>query len=154
MTPQRLVRLTPPPQRYPLVSQLGPLGALRTAPACARGHVKDTLNTWGMPAYGELAELLISEMVTNAVEASTGEQGHPVYVGGRLPVIVVRLVAVPEGLLLEVWDSATTVPEVKNAATADVRGRGMFLVETLASRWSWRTDPNWPGKCVWAELQE
>src|SRR5260370_11765707 len=82
----RPVRPTPPPktqpQRYPLVSELAPLGALKTAPGCARGHVKNTLTTWGMAAYIEVTELLISEMVTNAVEASTKKDGHPIYIGG------------------------------------------------------------------------
>jgi hypothetical protein len=154
--PQRPVRPTPPAmpsQRYPLVSQLAPLGALKTAPGAARGHVKSTLTTWNMAAYIEMAELLISEMVTNSVEASTGEQGHPIYVMGRLPVIVVRLVGIPDGVVLEVWDSVPTLPEVKSPEGMAERGRGMFLVETLAFRWSWKTDPNWPGKCVWAELR-
>lgn len=138
--------------RYPLVSQLAPLAALTTAPGCARGHVKATLTKWGMSAYEEVAELLISEMVTNAVEASTDEQGHPIYVNGRMPLIVVRLVAIPDGVVLEVWDFMPTLPEVKNAAPLEEHGRGLFLVETLSHRWAWRTAPDWPGKCVWCEL--
>ena len=142
----------PMPVRYPLVSQLAPLGALKTAPGTARGHVKSTLTTWDMAAHIEVAELLISEMVTNAAEASTDDKGQPIYLGGRLPVIVVRLVGIPELVVLEVWDSIPTLPVVKNAATTNERGRGMFLVETLSARWAWRADPNWPGKCVWCEL--
>jgi hypothetical protein len=33
-------------------------------------------------------------------------------------------------------------------------GRGLQLVDTLAYRWNWKTAPDWPGKCVWAELRE
>jgi anti-sigma regulatory factor (Ser/Thr protein kinase) len=156
-TAQRPVRPTPPPlpqpQRYPLVSTLTPLGALPTAPGVARGHVKDTLTTWDMASYIEVAELLISEMVTNAAEASTDKQGYPIYVNGRMPLIVVRLVATGNSVVLEVWDYMPTLPEVKNPDDLAERGRGMFLVETLASRWAWRTTPEWPGKCVWAELR-
>jgi anti-sigma regulatory factor (Ser/Thr protein kinase) len=142
----------PQPPRYPLVSQLAPLGALTTAPGCARAHVKDTLKKWGLSAYEEVAELLISEMVTNAVEASADEHGHPIYVNGRMPLIVVRLVATGDGVVLEVWDFMPSLPEVQTPAAMEERGRGMFLVETLSYRWAWRTAPDWPGKCVWAEL--
>jgi hypothetical protein len=143
----------PEPRRYPLVSELTPLGALPTAPGAARGHVKSTLITWKLTGYLEVAELLISEMVTNAVQASTKEDDRPIYIAGRLPVVVVRLVAVPDAVVLEVWDSMPTLPEVKTPEALAERGRGMLLVDALAFRWSWRTDTSWPGKCVWAELR-
>jgi hypothetical protein len=130
-----------------------PLGALTTAPGAARGHVRDTLAAWGLSAYEEVAELLISEMVTNAVAASTDDSGQPVYVGDRLPVVVVRLVATGQGVVLEVWDVVPTAPVVQQAAPSDEHGRGMVLIEALAYQWSWRTAPDWPGKCVWAELR-
>jgi anti-sigma regulatory factor (Ser/Thr protein kinase) len=139
--------------RYPLVSQMTPLGALKTAPGCARAHVKNTLKKWELSAYEEVAELLISEMATNAVEASTDEKGHPIYVNGRMPLIVVRLVATGEGVVLEVWDFMPTIPEMKTPATLEERGRGLFLVDTLSYQWAWKTAPDWPGKCVWAELR-
>lgn len=107
-----------------------------------------------MSAYKEVAELLTSELVTNAVEASTDEHGHPVYVGGSLPVIIFRLLANRDGLVLEVWDLMPTAPTVGNATTCDERGRGLFVVDTLAYQWDWKTVPDWPGKCVWAELRQ
>jgi hypothetical protein len=139
---------------YPLVSTMPPLGALRTAPGSARAHLRNTLAEWHMSAYEEVAELLTSEIVTNAVEASTDEYGHPVYVGGRLPVIIFRLLAYRDGLVLEVWDLNPTAPTIGNAATYDEHGRGLLLVDTLAHKWDWKTAPDWPGKCVWAELRE
>lgn len=158
MIPQPQQPASPPtssrrPVQYPLVSELSPLGALPTAPGCARGHVRDTLKRWDLSSYKEIAELLVSEMATNAVEASTDEQGCPIYVDGRLPVVIVRLVASGHGLVLEVWDMMPTAPVVRNAAAYDEHGRGMFLVETLAYQWGWKTAPSWPGKCVWAELR-
>jgi hypothetical protein len=93
-------------------------------------------------------------MVTNAVAASTDKEGHPIYVGGRMPELIVRLVTTGYGVVLEVWDPMPTVPAVQNAATDDEHGRGMFLIETLAYRWAWKTAPDWPGKCVWAELRQ
>lgn len=146
----RVAALSP---RYPLVSQLAPLGALPTAPGCARAHVRSTLARWEMSAYEEVAELLISEMVTNAVEASTDDSGQPIYVGDRMPVVVVRLVAIEDGLVLEVWDVMPTVPVLQQTSTWDDRGRGLLLLQALAHRWNWTTVPDWPGKCVWAELR-
>ena len=99
-----------------------------------------------------MAELLTSELVTNAVEASTDECGRPVYVNGHIALVVFRMLANRDGLVLEVWDMMPTAPEVRQATLNDEHGRGLLLVETLASRWDWRTVPDWPGKCVWAEI--
>lgn len=139
--------------RYPLVSQMTPLGALQTAPGCARAHLRDTLAEWQMTAYEEVAELLTSELVTNAVLASTDEQGHPVYVNGHMAVVIFRMVANPDGLVLEAWDLVPTAPVMRQPGTWDESGRGLLLVHTLAERWDWKTATNWPGKCVWAELR-
>jgi hypothetical protein len=67
------------------VSQLAPIGALPTAPGRARAHVRATLDQWGQSALAAVAELLISEMVTNAVKASANDDGQPAYLAGRLP---------------------------------------------------------------------
>jgi hypothetical protein len=130
-----------------------PLGTLPTAPGCARAHVRDTLEQWGLSAYAEVAELLISEMVTNAVEASTDERGQPVYLNGQMPVIVLRLVATQHRVVLEVWDTMPTLPAMRQPGALEEHGRGLLLVDTLAFRWAWKTVPDWPGKCVWAELR-
>lgn len=139
------------PGRYPLVSQMTPLGALTSAPGAARAHLRNTLAEWNMTAVQEVAELLASELITNAVLASADEQGQPVYVDGHLPVIIFRLIARPGVLVLEVWDVMPSPPVMRQADAWDESGRGLFLVHTLAQRWSWKTAPGWPGKCVWAE---
>lgn len=140
------------PLRYPLVNQLTPLGALKTAPGCARAHLRETLAEWEMTAYQEVAELLTSELVTNAVLASTDEHGHPIYVNGHLAIVIFRMLAYRDALMLEAWDVVPAPPVMRQVDTWDESGRGLFLVHTLAERWDWRTAPDWPGKCVWAEL--
>ena len=142
-----------PPVSYPLVSTLAPLGAVPTAPGCARAHLRNTLSEWNMAGYGEVAELVASELVTNAVEASTDAHGHPVYIGGHMAVVVFRMLAGRERLVLEAWDLAPAVPVVRNAGTDDEHGRGLVLVQALAYRWDWTVVPGWPGKCVWAEIR-
>jgi anti-sigma regulatory factor (Ser/Thr protein kinase) len=139
--------------RYPLVSQMTPLGALTSAPGAVRAHLRTTLAEWNMTAMQEVAELLASELITNAVLASTDGQGKPVYVDGQLPVVIFRLIARPGALMLEVWDVIPTPPVMRQVDVWDESGRGLFLVQTLAARWSWKTAPGWPGKCVWAEVR-
>lgn len=137
---------------YPLVRTMPQLGALPTAPGLARAFARTTLAEWQMTAFGEVAELLTSELVTNAVEASTDEHGDPLYKNGHIALVVFRMLASREGLVLEAWDMMPAAPVVQHAGTDDEHGRGMLLVQTLASRWSWRVVPGWPGKCVWAEI--
>jgi anti-sigma regulatory factor (Ser/Thr protein kinase) len=134
-------------------SVLPPLGALRTAPATARGHVRGTLAVWRLSELSDTVELVVSELAANAVNASTGPDGHPAHLDGRIPVIRVRLFAGEAVLVAEVWDEAGGVPARKNAGAADESGRGLDLVRELTdARWGWYHAPSGPGKCVWAEF--
>ncbi len=92
-----------------------------------------------MPAdTTDTALLLVSEVVTNAVNHGRGR-----------PVLDVQVA--PDRLSVSVSDSAPGAPEVRrdNPLLAD-GGRGMLLVETLASRWGIDRRPG--GKRVWFEL--
>lgn len=82
--------------------------------------------------------LLVSELVTNAL------------VHARPPV---RLVIDVDGerTRIEVRDAATRVPHVRSAAISVVGGRGLVLVDDLATRWGTRVDDD--GKTVWLELE-
>jgi hypothetical protein len=134
-------------------SVLPPLGALRTTPATARGHVRGTLAAWRLSELSDTVELVVSELAANAVNASTGPDGHPAHLDGRIPVIRVRLFAGEAVLVAEVWDEAGGVPARKNADDTDESGRGLDLVHELTSaRWGWYHASSGPGKCVWAEF--
>jgi anti-sigma regulatory factor (Ser/Thr protein kinase) len=106
-----------------------------------------------MSVYEEVAELLTSELVTNALVASTDSNGDPIYVEGRMAIIHFRILAYRAALVLEIWDMMPSAPEIRQAGADDEHGRGMFLVETLAYRWGRKVAPDWPGKCVWAEIK-
>jgi anti-sigma regulatory factor (Ser/Thr protein kinase) len=136
---------------WPSSSSL-PLGALVTATPCARLHTRAVLIEWGLNDLAEAAELIVSELVTNAVRASTGPDGHPRYDGSGLPVVVVRLGTDHTRVLIEVWDVIAGAPVTEQAGPDDESGRGLVLVEAVCERWSWETVPGWPGKVVWAEL--
>jgi hypothetical protein len=132
-------------------SVLPPLGALRTAPAAARGHVRGALAAWRLSELSDTVELVVSELAANAVNASADLGGRPAHLDGRIPVIRVRLFADETVLVAEVWDEAGGVPARKNAGAADESGRCLDLVHELTdARWGWYHAPSGPGKCVWA----
>ncbi|MFF7069395.1 ATP-binding protein [Streptomyces pseudovenezuelae] len=109
----------------------------------ARAEVRRQLRGWGLAGRGDLvdtAELLVSELATNAVLHSASR-------------FTLTLSAAPGVLRCEVADSGHLTPQVLDAGFAE-RGRGMFLVEALALRWGWHQDGTCEGsgKTVWFEL--
>jgi len=126
------------------------LGALPAAPSCARLHASAILREWGLGDLSETAALVISELVTNAVQASDEPASTP-QVG--LPVIHFRLLADASRVIIEVWDSNPDAPEPKQTAPDEEHGRGLMLVDALCERWGTETVPGWGGKVVWAELR-
>ena len=103
----------------------------------ARHFVADALARRGLDCLVDVAVLLVSELVTNAVR----------YAGGPVHLqIVVRRGRVR----VEVIDEAPDGPRSASADTFAERGRGLLIVEALASRWSVEDLP--PGKRVWFEL--
>ena len=137
---------------WPLSTSL-PLGALPGATPCARLHARAVLAEWGMHDVAESAELVVSELVTNAVRASAGPDGQPRYDGAGMPVVVLRLASDRIRVVIEVWDVIAAAPAAAQAGPDDESGRGLMLVEAQCDRWSWQTVPGWPGKVVWAELK-
>jgi anti-sigma regulatory factor (Ser/Thr protein kinase) len=108
-----------------------------TAAGEARAEVRRQLEGWGLTEQCETAELLVSELVTNAL----------VHAGSRLRL---TLSAAHGVLRCEVWDADHRRPRVRHAPETAEGGRGMFLVEALAGRWGCHQDG--PGKTVWFEL--
>jgi anti-sigma regulatory factor (Ser/Thr protein kinase) len=142
------VRMAHREVRFPWRSSLL-LGALPSAVPCARLHTRQVLWEWGLSEVAEVAELLLSELVTNAVQAARANFDH-------MPVNV-RLSANRDRLLIEVWD-ANVQPPVLHEPENDFpaldaeSGRGLFLVETLSERWGWYPTRNPEGKVTWCEL--
>ena len=137
---------------WPLCSSL-PLGAFRTATPCARLHARAVLTEWGLGGLAETAELIVSELVTNAVRASTGPDGRPRYGEAGLPVVVLRLSTDGVRVLIEVWDEIPSAPVPERADPDDESGRGLMLIEAVSDLWTWANVPGWTGKVVSAELR-
>lgn len=126
---------------FPLRSYLE-FGALPGAVPCARLHTRHVLWEWGLGDLRDPAELIVSELLTNAVTAS-----HTT--GRYLPV---RLWLLSDGSRIEiqVWDSNPKPPRPAPAADTDETGRGLLLVEAVSAAWDWRFADG--GKIVWAVL--
>ncbi|MFJ8938780.1 SpoIIE family protein phosphatase [Streptomyces sp. NPDC102365] len=103
----------------------------------ARAAVREQLHEWGLDSVADTAELLVSELVTNAVRHS---HSRPVDL---------RLVR-GDTLLCEVADDDHTLPTLLSAGRLDEFGRGLRVVSTLAREWG--TSRTGSGKTVWCEL--
>ena len=105
------------------------------AVADTRSAVTAQLRRWGLDELAFTSELIISELVTNAIRYTTG----PIH----LRLVLDRV------LICEVSDTSTTTPHLRHAADTDEGGRGLFLIARLASRWGTRFTPT--GKIIWTE---
>ena len=86
------------------------------------------------PGRADVAEdiaLVVSELVTNAVAASTDDSGRPKYsdVSGGLSVVHLRLWSDHARIVIEVWDESPLAPEAKHPELEAENGRGLLLVE-------------------------
>ena len=137
---------------WPMASELPPLAPLPSVPAIARAHLGVTCLGWRLGGLAKDGEAVVSELATNAIQASIGPDGNPRYLdGGQMPLVLLRLFSDGITLLVEVWDQAPGVPFVGEASVDAESGRGLFLVVALARQWGWNKVPG--GKCVWAALR-
>ncbi len=100
-----------------------------------RAAASRRLGDWGLEEVAFAVELLLSELVTNAIRYG-------------IEPIQVRLIH-DRTLICEVSDASSTAPHLRHAATTDEGGRGLFLVAQLAQAWGTRYTAR--GKVIWAE---
>jgi hypothetical protein len=138
-------------QQWPLLSHIE-LRALPASPRSARLVTKSVLHGWCLGGLAETAELLVSEIVTNAVRAST-PSGHRQPETGRAarpPLLRLWLTSDGRGVLIQVWDSDHHRPVLKRPGPDAEAGRGLLLIETLSTQWGWYALEELGGKIVWA----
>ncbi|MFJ3669043.1 ATP-binding protein [Streptomyces sp. NPDC090106] len=110
---------------------------LRAVPEVRRA-LRELLRQWGRPGRSEIAELLTSELVTNALIHTDHDA-------------VVTATVDPRGLRVEVRDFVARRPRLRVPNADDgTHGRGLILVQSLADAWGVRT--HGVGKAVWFEL--
>ncbi|MGH3250798.1 MAG: SpoIIE family protein phosphatase, partial [Trebonia sp.] len=102
----------------------------------ARSLIRDPLKRWGLEDLIDNSELLVSELVTNAIKYANGE-------------VLLRLILEPDSLVCEVHDSSPALPRVLQVDKDAENGRGLHVVSQVASRWGARRTT--AGKVVWCE---
>lgn len=115
------------------------LPAAPSAPRAARHFLADTLSRWQVTsAVVDLAILLTSELVTNAVRYGRG-------------MVRLEVRTEPPAVRIEVHDDNPALPTLGPEDEAAEGGRGLRLVDALASRWGTHRHPG-DGKDVWFEI--
>jgi anti-sigma regulatory factor (Ser/Thr protein kinase) len=152
-TPSKTEPEAPTLKLPPLAVSLD-LAAVPTAVSCSRMFIRHTLVSWNLPDLVDVAELIISELVTNAVKATGITTSEPSW--GELEslkLINVRVQASKDSIVIQAWDADGEPLDLPTAGPDDESesGRGLFIVRTFA-RQIGRFYPRYGGKVVWAEL--
>ena len=119
------------------------LAPLPSAIPCARLHAVHVLHEWGLRALAEDAALIVSELMTNAADASV--------VLPERPPIALRLLASEKSLVIEVWDRSPLDLEPREADADAECGRGLTVVAAISDRWGCERTGH-RRKVVWSEL--
>ncbi|MFJ8074281.1 SpoIIE family protein phosphatase [Streptomyces sp. NPDC096176] len=101
----------------------------------ARALVTERLAGWGLDDLTYTTELIVSELLTNAIR----------YAGGPVSVRLIK----DQRLVCEVSDPSETQPHLRRARPTDEGGRGLFLIAQLTHRWGSRYTAS--GKTIWTE---
>ncbi|MCX4964154.1 ATP-binding protein [Streptomyces sp. NBC_00654] len=108
----------------------------------ARAALRAALAAWGLSSVQDSAELVLSELLTNAGRHARVSPGRE---------IETRFIPVGGGVRIEVHDASEAPPVTRRAAPESTDGRGLFIVSALARSWG-IGERNGPGKFVWAHV--
>jgi hypothetical protein len=131
------------------------LGSLSTAAPCARLHTTLVLWEWDLGALVPTAALVVSELVSNAVQASRGiteSRFADTWAPGTPPVRV-WLSADEYRVVIQVWDGSDQPPVPQPVEPEADSGRGLLLVGSLSSEWGCYAPEKCSGKVVWAVVE-
>jgi anti-sigma regulatory factor (Ser/Thr protein kinase) len=112
--------------------------ANQTTPSEARGHVRAAICAWQIPVDPDIAVLLTSELVTNAITATPGAD------------ITLSVRCNHKRLRVEVHDTTPSMPAPADGPADAEAGRGLILVDTLSTEWGFYRTP--AGKAVYFTL--
>jgi anti-sigma regulatory factor (Ser/Thr protein kinase) len=131
------------------------LGALPSAVPSARLHARLVVSEWGLGEIADTVELIVSELVTNGVQASKGMfdsrwQGR--WVPG-VPPVRLWLQADQRRVLIQVWDGSEGRPHRQESDSNRESGHGLVIVETLSAQVGVYLLEDTSGKVVWAKVR-
>ena len=109
----------------------------------ARRHARGVLGEWGLRELAESSELVVTELVANAVAASR-QAASPL----RL-----WLASDSDRVLIVVWDAVSAPPARVSVGWEAETGRGLMLVDALSEQWGWCPCEENDGKFVWAAVR-
>jgi anti-sigma regulatory factor (Ser/Thr protein kinase) len=121
----------------------------------ARSFTRQTLASWGLAELADDAQVIVSELLANAVR-HTGVR----HAGARQPdggpgawtaALGLWLLNHADGLMCVVTDPSDSAPTLKQPGDSSESGRGLHLVHALSDHWGW-TRLSERGKAVWAIL--
>jgi len=142
MAPTRPTRSASPPLPVSQHHCRIPLRSNLTAAAAARTVVADAIRAWHIPVDPDVAVLLASELVTNAVT-----HGAP----ASATFILLTIASDAAGLRVAVHDGSADLPVLENEDPAEAEtGRGLLLVTSLSAEWGFYRTP--AGKAVYFTL--
>jgi anti-sigma regulatory factor (Ser/Thr protein kinase) len=118
------------------------LAAVPAAVSRARKHTRKILAEWHL--NGQAAELIVSELVTNAIVHGG--------MAPRGPAARLWLSSDGERVLVQVWDRARQMPALRDVQPEAVGGRGLVLVNALSEDWGAYRPARLPGKIVWSVI--
>lgn len=108
-------------------------------PACARRVVRAMLGAWRLDGLVDDAQLLASELITNVLQHAP-----------RAETLELEIMSTDAALRIGLADGSSIRPVVRELSDDRPHGRGMFIVDALASRWG--VEDRDGGKQVWVEL--
>ncbi len=145
MTPMAPTRPTSPiVPASPRVCRVRLAAGLSAAKA-ARAVVETTIRAWRAPVDLDVAVLLASELVTNAITHGVPEAGDA---GGFVTLAIVCTAA---GLRVDVHDGSCDLPLLEDPLAEAETGRGLLLVTSLSAEWGFYRTPK--GKAVYFTLE-
>ncbi|MBL7488404.1 ATP-binding protein [Frankia sp. AgB1.9] len=120
--------------------------ATTTAPALARRAADQLLQSWGLADLRGTTILLVSELLTNAVQATAVLDPRP------RAVVAMRISWAAESLVIEVWDRNPKPPRLQALSPEDEGGRGLRIVEALSLAAAYYPSPTGQGKVTWCQI--
>ena len=149
-----------PPQFLPVPSAWWDTPAITSRPLrpvaeearTARQYVRELLTRWGLAYLSDDAELIIAELVGNAVRHGMRTTPQFVQLGANAPALRLCLLRRIGEVMLAVTDPSDEAPEPKAPTLDGESGRGLHIVGALSYVWGWSPIEG-NGKAVWAVLK-